>query len=86
MVVLSSAEAETYALVATACETLGLQARARDLGIEMNGELFTGASAALGIVARTGIGQGPRTKDTRIPRCSAENCRIKAWETINARS
>ena len=37
----------------------------------MNGELFTGASAALGIVARTGIGQVPRTKDTRILRCNA---------------
>ena len=33
VVALSSAEAETYALVATACEVLGLQACGRDLGI-----------------------------------------------------
>ena len=55
MVALFSGEAETYALVAAACETLGLQAFTRDLGLEMSGELFTDASAALGIVARTGI-------------------------------
>lgn len=57
VVALSSGEVETYALVATACDVLGLQACARDLGIEMSGELFTDASAALGIVARTGIGK-----------------------------
>ena len=83
VVALSSAEAETYALVATACEVLGLQACAKDLGIEMEGELFADASAALGIVARTGIGkvrhirtqalwlqecrQGNRLRFTKIP-------------------
>ena len=83
VVALSSAEAETYALVATACEVLGLQACARDLGIEMEGELFTNASAAFGILFRTGIGkirhirtqalwlqecrQGSRLKFIKIP-------------------
>ena len=57
VVALSSAEAETYALVATACEVLGLQACARDLGVELQGELFTNASAALGMVSQTGIGK-----------------------------
>ena len=46
VVALSSAEAETYALVAASCDVLGLQARARDLGIHLQGELFTDASAA----------------------------------------
>ena len=62
VVALSSGEAETYALVATASKKLGLQACARDLGIEMSGELFTDASAALGIVARTGIGKVRRIR------------------------
>ena len=78
-----SAEAETYALVAAACEVLGLQACARDLGMNLQGELFTDASAALGIVSRTGIGkvrhirtqalwlqecrQGRRLQFTKIP-------------------
>ena len=47
-VALSSAEAETYALVTASCEVLGLQACARDLGMNLQGELFTDASAALG--------------------------------------
>ena len=50
VVALSSAEAETYALVTASCETLGLQSCAKDLGIRLIPELFTDASAALGIV------------------------------------
>ena len=57
VVALSSAEAELYAMVAASAETLGLQAYARDLGMEMQCELFCDSAAALGIAQRAGIGK-----------------------------
>ena len=57
VIALSSAEAETYALVLASCETLGIQAYAADLGIELSAEMFADASAALGIIARAGLGK-----------------------------
>ena len=57
MVALSSAEAETYALVLASCETLGMQAYANDMGLELPAEMFADASAALGIIARAGLGK-----------------------------
>ena len=57
VVALSSAEAETYALVLASCETLGIQAYAADLGIGLEAEMFADASAALGIIARAGLGK-----------------------------
>ena len=57
VVALTSAEAETYALVTASCETLGLQACAADLGMTTEAEVFTDASAALGIIARAGLGK-----------------------------
>ena len=57
VVALSSAEAETYALVLASCETLGIQAYAADLGIVLSAEMFADASAALGIIARAGLGK-----------------------------
>ena len=56
-VALSSAEAELYAMVAASAEALGLQAYARDLGMEMACEMFCDSSAALGISQRAGIGK-----------------------------
>ena len=54
---LSSAEAETYGMVACSAEVLGIQSCARDLGLEYTGTIYADASAALGIVMRRGIGK-----------------------------
>ena len=56
-VALSSAEAELYAMVAASAETLAVIAYAKDLGLKMEGEIYTDSSAALGISQRTGIGK-----------------------------
>ena len=57
VVALSSAEAETYALVLASCETLGIQAYSADFGLTHKTEMFADASAALGIIARAGLGK-----------------------------
>ena len=57
VVALSSGEAELYALTKGAAQTLGLTALAKDLGCEARGTLHSDANAALGIVAREGLGK-----------------------------
>ena len=57
VIALSSAEAETYGMVACSAEVLGIQSCARDLGLEYTGTIYADASAALGIVMRRGIGK-----------------------------
>ena len=54
---MSSAEAELYALVKGASQTLGLISLARDLGQRVDGTVHSDASAALGIVNRDGLGK-----------------------------
>ena len=54
---LSSAEAETYGMVACSAEVLGIQSCAKDLGMDYAGAIYADASAALGIVMRRGIGK-----------------------------
>ena len=54
---LSSAEAETYGMVACSAEILGIQACAVDLGMKLEGVVYADASAALGIVQRRGVGK-----------------------------
>ena len=54
---LSSAEAETYRMVACSAELLGIQSCARDMGLIYKGTIYADASAALGIVMRRGIGK-----------------------------
>jgi hypothetical protein len=56
-VALSSAEAELTALVKAAAEGLGLEALAKDFGMEMDVVVYADASAALGIVGRRGAGK-----------------------------
>ena len=56
-IALSSAEAELYALVKGAAQTLGMMSLARDLGVELRGRISTDASAALGIIQRQGLGK-----------------------------
>ena len=57
VIALSSAEAETYGIVACSAETLGIQACAKDLGIHLDAGIYADASAALGIVMRRGVGK-----------------------------
>ena len=57
VIALSSAEAELYAMVAASAETLAMAAYARDIGIELECELYCDSSAALGIAQRAGIGK-----------------------------
>ena len=57
VIALSSAEAETYGVVACSAETLGIQACAKDLGIELDAGIYADASAALGIIMRRGVGK-----------------------------
>ena len=54
---MSSAEAELYALVKGAAQTLGMISLARDLGQHVNGTVHSDASAALGIINRNGLGK-----------------------------
>ncbi len=56
-VALSSAEAELYALVKGASQTLGIIAMGADFGMTLDGRVHTDASAALGIVNRQGLGK-----------------------------
>ena len=57
MVTLSSAEAELGGVVYGACEGLGVQAVAVDLGISTTVRLRADSAAAIGICNRTGIGR-----------------------------
>ena len=54
---LSSAEAELYALVKGASQTLGMMGILRDLGQETRATINSDASAALGIIQRQGVGK-----------------------------
>jgi len=57
LVALSSGEAELYAMVKGACHTLGLMSLAADFGVVLHGKFRSDASAAIGIVNRTGVGR-----------------------------
>ena len=57
LIALSSAESELYATLKVAAEGLGITAILSDLGVKVDGELWGDASAALGIINRTGSGQ-----------------------------
>ena len=54
---LSSAEAELYGLVRASSEALGCKSMAHDYGHKRGVKLYAGASAALGIVHRKGLGK-----------------------------
>ena len=56
-VALSSAEAELYGLVRASAENIGIVSLLRDLGADVEGQVFEDASAALAIIARKGIGK-----------------------------
>jgi hypothetical protein len=56
-VALSSAESELYACIKASSEGLGMISLLKDFGITVEGEIRSDASAALGIIARTGLGK-----------------------------
>ena len=64
-VALSSGEAEHLALVKAACEGIGIQALARDLGWEMCLIIHVDSSTARSIANRTGVGK-LRHIETRV--------------------
>ena len=57
LVALSSGESELYATLRAASEGLGAQSISKDLGIDLRGEVWGDASAALGIIKRRGLGK-----------------------------
>jgi hypothetical protein len=56
-VALSSAESELYACIKASSEGLGMISMLKDFGIEVQGDILSDASAALGIIARSGLGK-----------------------------
>ena len=56
-IALSSAEAELYGIIKTASETLGIASILWDWKIKLDADLMADASAALGIIGRTGLGK-----------------------------
>jgi hypothetical protein len=57
LVALSSGEAELYAMIKGAAHTLGLISLAADFGEILQGRVRSDASAAIGIINRTGVGK-----------------------------
>ena len=57
IIALSSAEAELYALLKGAAQTLGLISMASDFGDKLQGSLWSDASAAIAISQRSGLGK-----------------------------
>ena len=57
LIALSSGESELYATLRAASEGLGIQSIAKDIGIDLRGEVWADASAALGIIKRRGLGK-----------------------------
>ena len=72
-VALSSAEAELYAMVAASAEALAVIAYAADLGVHLDGEVYTDSSAALGISQRAGIG---KVRHLRTQGLWVQECRV----------
>ena len=72
-VALSSAEAELYAMVAASAEALAIIAYAADLGLKLDGEVYTDSSAALGISQRAGIG---KVRHLRTQGLWVQECRV----------
>ena len=57
LIALSSGESELYATLRAAAEALGIMSILKDLGYTVFGEIWSDASAALGIINRTGLGK-----------------------------
>lgn len=62
-VALSSGEAELYALTRAATQVVGLMQLLQNFGVEMNGIVATGSTAAIFISSRLGLG---RRQDVKV--------------------
>ena len=56
LIALSSGESELYAALRASAETLGIISMYKDFGLNLTGEIWGGAQAALGIINRNGLG------------------------------
>ncbi len=56
-IALSSPEAELYGVIKTSSECLGIMSILKDWGINKASVIYSDASAALGILSRTGLGK-----------------------------
>ena len=56
-IALSSGEAELYALVKGASQSLGLVSLGGDMGFDLSAKVWSDSSAAIGITPRTGLGK-----------------------------
>ena len=56
-IALSSAEAELYGIIKTSSETLGIMSILKDWNLPYKADIMADASAALGIIGRTGLGK-----------------------------
>ena len=57
VIALSSAEAELYGIIKTSSETLGIISILKDWNMFYKADIMADASAALGIIGRTGLGK-----------------------------
>ena len=57
LIALSSGESELYATLRAAAEALGVMSMLKDMGYYVSGEIWSDASAALGIIHRIGLGK-----------------------------
>ncbi len=76
IVALSSGEAELKGIVKGAAEGMGMQSTAKELSIHYDIHWYTDSSAAMGMVARKGMGESSthRSERTMDPRCCEEQC------------
>ena len=65
LIALSSGEAALYATLKASAESLGVLSMLRDMGYTVSGEIWSDASAALGLINRTGLGK-TRHIDTSV--------------------
>jgi hypothetical protein len=86
-VALSSAEAELHAMVAASAETIGIVALLNDMGCEVDGEIYSDSSAALGIAQRQGIGKlrHVRTQALWVQEARSEG-RLKYKKVLGSRN
>ena len=66
VIALSSGEAELYALMRLATQTLGIMSMARDFGENLTAEIQTDSSAAMGMAHRAGLGGKSRHIDVQF--------------------
>ena len=57
LIALSSGESELYAMIKASAESLGMLSMLKDFGLHVSGEIWGDASAAIGMINRSGLGK-----------------------------